>query len=280
MADASVADATASADSSGGAGYASSAKAAPEAKKTRPRNKGPLYVIEHMEEGLEEWCRLEYRHICKIVPTERVLFLRFPAELDVTPLTPPGGEPPRTAPERLEASGAVSHMPPWDRACLLDMAAEEALQPDDCKKFDALVFGGILGNITEEEDGSYGSDDRTAELRKLGFAHRRHLGPMQMTTDTAVLVSHMVLEEARPLAEIPFLDSPEMGGSSSSDAAAEDSSKTGGKTCIEEAEDCVCMEGFRYVARRGADGDWEPTLPEGMKELLMRSADDDILGSL
>merc|ERR1711948_98184 len=91
-----------------------------------------------------------------------------------------------------------------------DMDAEEALQPDDADKFDALVFGGILGNVIERPDGSYGSDDRTSELRKLGFTHRRHLGPMQMTTDTAILVSKMVLEEARPLAEIPFVDSPEI----------------------------------------------------------------------
>ena len=27
------------------------------------------------------------------------------------------------------------------------------------------VFGGILGNVIENEDGSYGSDDRTSEIR-------------------------------------------------------------------------------------------------------------------
>merc|ERR1719359_648969 len=90
------------------------------------------------------------------------------------------------------------------------MDAPEALQPEDVRQFDALVFGGILGNVIENDDGTYGSDDRTSILRKLGFANRRHLGPMQMTTDTAVLVSKMVLEEARPLAEIPYLDSPEI----------------------------------------------------------------------
>ncbi|CAE8599383.1 unnamed protein product, partial [Polarella glacialis] len=114
-------------------------------------------------------------------------------------------------------------LPPWDRICLLDMDAEQALEPDDVARFDALVFGGILGNITENEDGSYGSDDRTAEIRRFGFVHRRHLGPMQMTTDTAVLVSQLVLETASPLAQIPFIDCPEFvddkaggGGPSSS----------------------------------------------------------------
>lgn len=67
--------------------------------------------------------------------------------------------------------------------CALDIdvesQADEALQPDDVAKFDAFaspfaflrrpraeVFGGILGNVHEREDGSYGSDDRTSEIRR------------------------------------------------------------------------------------------------------------------
>lgn len=258
----------------------------PAARRRLPRM-GPLYVVEHMEEGVEEWCRLEYTHMCEIVPRERLLFLRWPAGQNPAGLMPPGTtDLPRVAAQSLRelraaaafgaaegcdgasSESASPRLPPWERVCLLDMDAEEALEPGDAASFDALVFGGILGNVHEKEDGSYGSDDRTSELRTLGFAHRRHLGPLQMTTDTAVLVSHLVLEEARPLAEIPFIDSPEIGGGN-----------VGG---AKEAEpsDCVCMEGFRYVARRSADGDWEPALPKGMPELLVRSADNDILGSL
>lgn len=37
-------------------------------------------------------------------------------------------------------------------------------------------------------------EDRTSELRKKGFTGRR-LGPVQMTTDTAVRVTRMVIEE-------------------------------------------------------------------------------------
>lgn len=192
---------------------------------------------------------------------------------------PEGTQPPGTSAESLEAVRAKTEasasdrtvaFPRWDRVCLLDMDAEEALEPSDCSKFDAVVFGGILGNIHENEDGTYGSDDRTAEVRKLGFTHRRHLGPMQMSTDTAVIVSHMVLEQALALSEIPWLDSPDIGGEGAEGEA-------GGQG----ASDCVCMEGFRYVATRGAGGgNWEPLLPEGMKELLMSSADGDILDQL
>ncbi|CAJ1364931.1 unnamed protein product [Effrenium voratum] len=148
------------------------------------------------------------------------------------------------------------------------MNAEEALQPDDVAKFDAFVFGGILGNVIEKEDGSYGSDDRTSEIRGY-FKHRRHLGPWQMTTDTAVLYTQKVLEHACPLAEIPGIESPEF------ERPKEKDGRRGDDAC-----DSVCMEGFRYMARRGAGGEWEPTLPEGMKELLLADADNDILSSL
>lgn len=38
------------------------------------------------------------------------------------------------------------------------------------------------------------STDRTAELRKLGFP-TRHLGAMQMTTDTALGVTKLVVQD-------------------------------------------------------------------------------------
>lgn len=70
--------------------------------------------------------------------------------------------------------------------------------------------------------------DRTKELRKLGFAGR-HLGPIQMSTDTAVNVARRVavdkgkrdiddhgkmtqqlIESLVPLDQIPYIDSPEI----------------------------------------------------------------------
>lgn len=262
----------------------------------RARRAGPTYVIEHMEEGLEEWCRLEYIHMCEFLPTDRLLFLRLP-EADAAALVPAGSAPPHCKAEGLEqlraaasaaaasgdaaaassasAGGApedTTALPPWDRICLLDMDAPEPLRPEEQSAFDWVVFGGILGNVHENEDGTYGSDDRTAELRRLGFGQRRHLGPMQMTTDTAVLVSKKVLEDGLDLSEIPWIDEPEIGeGTAAADAGGDDEA---GMT------DCVCMQGFRYVGRRGADGSWEPTLPKGMRELLVKDADADILGSL
>jgi len=46
--------------------------------------------------------------------------------------------------------------------------------------------------------------DRTSELRVLGFPSR-HLGPVQMTTDTALGVTKLVVQDKIPLDEIPFI---------------------------------------------------------------------------
>ncbi|CAE7237407.1 SFM1 [Symbiodinium sp. CCMP2592] len=216
---------------------------------------GPFYIVEHLEEGLGEWCRLEYRHMASFVPPEQLIFLRWPAEQDVHQLVPSGATPPKTATQRLEQlvpadgssatedSGGIC-LPSWDRICLLDMDAEDVLQPDDVAKFDAFVFGGILGNVIENDDGSYGSDDRTSEIRRVP-GRAGHLGPMQMTTDTAVLVSQKVLERACPLAEIPFLDSPEFQRTAEGEGPAASDSvcmEVGEPSCMHSCETlCVCL---------------------------------------
>ena len=75
---------------------------------------------------------------------------------------------------------------PTSRVCLLDPKAPTALSPEDGERFGWFLYGGILGDDPPR--------DRTAELRKLGF-EGRHLGEKQMTTDTAVGVTMMVVED-------------------------------------------------------------------------------------
>jgi hypothetical protein len=113
---------------------------------------------------------------------------------------------------------------PITRVCLLDPKAQIALSPEDGKIFDHFLFGvrsvsvgisGLLINLPSGRKGilgeyieaSYSSDysghcipgddpprDRTSELRQLGFPSR-HLGPMQMTTDTALGVTKQVVDD-------------------------------------------------------------------------------------
>lgn len=109
--------------------------------------------------------------------------------------------------------------------------------------------------------------DRTGELRRLGFPGR-HLGPVQMTTDTALAVTKIVVEDKSalvdlrierqladhdkppttvPLSKIPFVDNPTIR--------------------FDEVESVEMP--FRYV--KSPEG--EPILPPGMKEHLHNDMD-------
>ncbi|KAG8965355.1 hypothetical protein FRC03_000655 [Tulasnella sp. 419] len=121
-----------------------------------------------------------------------------------------------------------------DQVCLLDPKATQELSPDDGDgRFKWFLFGGILGDDPPR--------DRTSELRVLGFP-TRHLGPVQMTTDTAVGVTKKVIVDKTPLNAIPYTDFP---------------------TIRFNAKESVEMP-FRYIR----DEKGEPILPPGMRELL------------
>ncbi|OZJ04978.1 hypothetical protein BZG36_01749 [Bifiguratus adelaidae] len=155
----------------------------------------PKYVVEHMEDGMHEWCQLEYKHMLSRIGADNLYF----SGLTETTL--------ETMPEDLKKahchSTDVLSLPgiTLDQVCLLDPAAKEPLAPEDADRFTYFLFGGILGDDPPR--------DRTGELRKLGFANR-HLGPVQMTTDTAVNVTRTVLEDKVPLDQIPYIDHPEI----------------------------------------------------------------------
>jgi len=120
-----------------------------------------------------------------------------------------------------------------EKVCLLDPKAEQELSPEDGNgRFEYFLFGGILGDDPPR--------DRTSELRALG-SPTRHLGSVQMTTDTALGVTKLVVDDGIPLNEIPYIDFP---------------------TIRFNSKESVEMP-FRYIA----DGS-EPRLPAGMKELL------------
>ncbi|KAL1935540.1 hypothetical protein VTP01DRAFT_4680 [Rhizomucor pusillus] len=154
------------------------------------------FIIDHMEDGMHEWCVLEYKHMLMNVGADNLYFS------SLTDACLNSGMP-----EELKQAHChkedVLHLPGVDPKdiCLLDPAATTPLSPEDADRFKYFLFGGILGDDPPR--------DRTKELRKLGF-EGRHLGPIQMSTDTAVNVTKRVVVDKVPLDQIPYIDSPEV----------------------------------------------------------------------
>ncbi|KAI0601642.1 SAM-dependent RNA methyltransferase [Biscogniauxia sp. FL1348] len=221
------------------------------------------YIVEHLDPELGPWSELEYVAVARETRRAGGVFclsslpagFRVPAALAAEPafraetrgveeMYPDsgsgsgdgGGDEKEGGKE-----GKENGVSPKSRVCLLDPQAEMDLNPEDKARFDVFLFGGILGDDPPR--------DRTSELRKKGFAGRR-LGPVQMTTDTAVRVTRMVIEEQFTLNKIPYLDFPDLK--------------------FNEHESTQMP--FRYVE----DPDGKPIMPEGMVDLIKKDADKSI----
>lgn len=192
------------------------------------------FVVEHLDPELGPWSALEYKTIAEesaqagcdfILSSVPETLLHSDALKDV-------GKNARN--DAVEVYFADRK----DKICLLDPAAKQELQPGDKGNFDIFLFGGILGDDPPR--------DRTSELRKKGFTGRR-LGPVQMTTDTAVRVTRKVVMEGLELDAIPYTDYPELK--------------------LDEHESTEMP--FRYVV----DNFGRPIVPEGMLDLIKADAD-------
>ncbi|OAP57304.1 hypothetical protein AYL99_08042 [Fonsecaea erecta] len=195
------------------------------------------FVVEHLDPELGPWSALEYKAIAQESQQAGCHFIlsSLPQSLlesqDLKNLVALGAE---SRPDSVE----VYFSGKKDRICLLDPSATQELHPADAADFDVFLFGGILGDDPPR--------DRTSELRKKGFSGRR-LGPVQMTTDTAVRVTRMVILDQIPLDKIPHVDFPELK--------------------VDEHE--FTQMPFRYVTNHFG----KPIMPEGMVELIKADAD-------
>ncbi|OJJ63267.1 hypothetical protein ASPSYDRAFT_37792 [Aspergillus sydowii CBS 593.65] len=203
-----------------------------------PSTASVTIVVEHLDPELGAWSALEYGCIARESHSAGSKFLlsSVPTSLQM--------------PDDLAATDGlgVEHRSVEEvfadrksKVCLLDPSAKVELNPADGDNFEVFLFGGILGDDPPR--------DRTSELRKKGYEGRR-LGPVQMTTDTAVRVTRMVVHDRVPLEEIPYIDHPEI--------------------VINEHERTEMP--FRYVK----DSDGKPIMPKGMLELIKKDADQGI----
>lgn len=212
---------------------------------------GFIFVIEHMEEdeqtqkSIPPWVELEYAHMRILAGQDAQIYfthLSAPSRASLSVVFDGASDDGSLAKvscfdrgvQEVIASEGIS----LDKVCLLDPKAESELSPEDGDgRFQWFLFGGILGDDPPR--------DRTAELRVLGFSSR-HLGPVQMTTDTALGVTRRVVHDKVPLGKIPYIDYP---------------------TISFNAKESVEMP-FRYIADAK-----DPLLPPGMRELLYKDLD-------
>ncbi|EMF08280.1 DUF431-domain-containing protein [Sphaerulina musiva SO2202] len=212
--------------------------------------KSHTFIVEHLDPELEDWQALEYNTISSESASSNSKFLLSgltPSFSKFEKLTIPSIERTERTVESIYSTAAERQ-----KVCLLDPKAERDLSPEDGEIFDVFLFGGILGDDPPR--------DRTGDLRKLGFPGRR-LGPEQMTTDTAVRTTRIVVQEGKKLSEIEYIDRPEI-------PITDENGKIKANETIEMP--------FKYV--KGSDG--KPIIPEGMLELLANDAEKDILDLL
>lgn len=141
---------------------------------------------------------------------------------------------------RFTAASARSLFP-IERVCLLDDSqhAVRQLEPSDARRFDHFLLGGILGDVDDCDQ------DRTSELRSFGY-ECRNLEHLQMTTDTAAIVVHRVINQQAPLSACSFVDRPEIA--------------------LSPNERIVFP--FRLLAKDGSSG--EPVFAPGIQEALVQ----------
>jgi ribosome biogenesis SPOUT family RNA methylase Rps3 len=189
------------------------------------------FIVEHLEPECDEWSLLEYRNIASKVGPENLILSGLDKDLikklDVDAQLSSTGV--------LELCKTNAFGLDFNKVLLCDPASTVPLSPQDAANYDALLFGGILGDDPPR--------DRTKELRDLGFS-TRHLGPVQMTTDTACMAAHRVFHDQIPLEDLKIVDRPVI--------------RLGKKEEVEMP--------FRYLL-----GESGPILPLGMMDLLRRS---------
>ena len=146
------------------------------------------FIIEHLENELYEWCLIEYTNISKIVRKNNLIFTNIKNKKDEKKLKKLG--------QVISESVTKLNL---KNACLLDPKSPKCLQPKD--KFDYVIFGGILGDYPEQ-----GRTEKylTSKLKNVEIIN---LKEMQMSTDTAVLVTKIITDGTQ-IEKIKFIDKP------------------------------------------------------------------------
>jgi ribosome biogenesis SPOUT family RNA methylase Rps3 len=116
--------------------------------------KPKTYIVEHLDPELEAWSALEYGAIARESHAAGSAFVLSGVHAE-TPIPPElAAAPDLTIEQRSvedlypagDGDGDGDGRPRRSAVCLLDPAAARELAPEDAERFDAFLFGGILGS--------------------------------------------------------------------------------------------------------------------------------------
>ncbi len=170
------------------------------------------FIIEHLEPFISEWCLIEYENISNIVGKENLIITKLLKKDSQKNAKHFWG----TEKQYFSRVNKLKHLAelheesvlelPLKNTCLLEPQTNKILASND--NFDYFIFGGILGDHPER-----GRTEKylTSKLPgKLINPETRNLGNMQMSTDTAVLVTKIIARDKIDFNKIKFIDKPEI----------------------------------------------------------------------
>lgn len=253
----------------------------------------PSYIVEHMEDldadptspaTFPQWALLEYRQMLKVVgPGSIVYFTGLISNASKEALyqtlsssTSSGND---LAEFQVYSEGILEMAKKNDieinDICLLDPKSPFPLSVNDAGLHSSTIDQGLESLSVDEKNaggpfrhflfgGILGDDpprDRTGQLRAMKFP-TRHLGSVQMTTDTALNVTKTVVEDGKamnlpgtenqgPRGAIEWIDHPEL--------------KFGGGESV--------IMPFRYMTEVTTSGIKRPLMPKGMREHIRNDLD-------
>lgn len=135
----------------------------------------PIYIIEHLEPELGQWCLFEYERISQIVGKENLWFTNIKEEN--TELTKLGTVK--------RESVKTMHL---KDACVLDPEAPTLLTPENVKSYQYIIIGGILGDYPPKKR------TRKELTQFVKGADAYNIGKRQFSTDNAVYIVDQILK--------------------------------------------------------------------------------------
>ncbi|MEI6850010.1 MAG: hypothetical protein WCK29_03150, partial [archaeon] len=119
-----------------------------------------IFIIEHLEPELYEWCLIEYENISKIVGKENLWFTNVKKKDEEKKLIPFGSV--------FEKSVKEMHL---ENSCILDPESDVLLSPENSSPIKYFIFGGILGDYpprkrTELELSQFMKEVKTFNIEK------------------------------------------------------------------------------------------------------------------